>query len=122
MKSRIFHGLLAVAVCGFLSMPAWSQGQGASHGQGQASVHAHSGVNSHAAGRSNKGGAVRGLARAQEVQSMNTKADTERGFTQAPGLTDASANASTQAGDSGSSPSDKNKSHGTSGKDQNKEK
>ena len=32
---------------------------------------------------------MRGTARAEEVQSMNTKADAERGFTEAPGLSKA---------------------------------
>jgi len=36
--------------------------------------------------RSNKGGAVRGKARAEQVQSLNNKADTNRGFTIAPGV------------------------------------
>lgn len=121
MKNRLFHCLLALLACGALSLPAWAQGQAGSHGKGQASLHRHTGINSHAAGRSNKGGAVRGLDRAKEVQGLNTKADTERGFTTAPGLTDASTHASTQAGGNGTQPTGKNNAQGTTGKDESKD-
>ncbi len=36
--------------------------------------------------RSNKGAKVKGMNRAEAVQEMNTRADTNRGFTTAPGL------------------------------------
>ncbi len=39
--------------------------------------------------RSNKGGTTRGLARAKQVQSLNTTADTNRGFTSSTGLSTA---------------------------------
>ena len=43
-------------------------------------------MNSHATTRSNAGGATTGLTRARDAQTLNTKADDERGFTTAPGL------------------------------------
>ncbi len=101
MKNKLFHCVVAVAVCGFLSSPAWAHGQAGSHGK--SGLHRHS-ANAHSTGRSNKGGTVRGLDRAKEMQSMNTKADTERGFTAAPGMTNATTNASTQAGGNGTQP------------------
>ena len=87
MKRMLYLGL-AVFVFACLTMPAWAQKGGHGHSaRGASATHAKS--SSHAsvsAGRSNKGGAVRGTARAEQVQGMNTKADTERGFTEAPGL------------------------------------
>jgi hypothetical protein len=103
MKNKLFHGMLAIAVCGFLTSPVWARGQGGSHGNSAMHAHSANGHSAHAhhSMRSNKGGAVRGLNRAQQAQSMNSKADTERGFTSAPGMTHATSNASTQAGGNG---------------------
>ncbi len=89
---KVLYGGLTFFVLTCLSFPAWAQkggqgGQGASHA---AAGMSHSRKSSHkssmAAERSNKGGAVRGKTRAEQVQQENTKADTERGFTEAPGL------------------------------------
>jgi len=80
---------LAVLVSGFLTLPAWAQKGGKDHAAGKASASLHAKSSTHtsmASQRSNKGGAVRGKARAEEVQAMNTKADAERGFTEAPGF------------------------------------
>ncbi len=91
MKRALLGGL-AFFVLTCLSFPAWAQK--GSHG-GEGAAHAVSGMShskksshksSESAERSNKGGAVRGKARAAEVQKENTKAGTERGFTEAPGL------------------------------------
>jgi hypothetical protein len=41
---------------------------------------------SKASTRSNKGGKVKGLERAEEVQEMNKRADAQRGFTVGPGV------------------------------------
>lgn len=96
MKKVLCSGL-TILVLGFLTVPAWAQkgghGQGAGKSMGasgvthgKASSHSPSSHSSMAGERSNKGGQVRGRERAREVQGMNTTADTERGFTTAPGL------------------------------------
>ncbi len=92
---------LLVLMC--LSLPAVAQK--GSNGRGGKSLAAtgmsHSKKSSHkssmSAERSNKGGAVRGKARAEEVQQENTKADTERGFTEAPGMAQTTGKAAGQA-------------------------
>jgi hypothetical protein len=80
---------LAVLVMGFLTVPAWAQKGGNGHAAGKSSASLHAKSSAHtsmASQRSNNDGKVRGKARAEEVQAMNTKADAERGFTEAPGL------------------------------------
>jgi len=61
---RLLHLGLAILVAALLVMPAWAK---------KPSV------------RSNKGGATKGLERAEQVQTTN-KADAHRDFTVAPGL------------------------------------
>ncbi len=111
----------------WLAMPAWAQrglrlGSGAvlptrsmsrmgasEHAKGMSmKAHTSNSARANAEMRSNKGAKVKGLARAEDVQMMNTKADTNRGFTTAPGLATAATksnvsaseneNASVQAG------------------------
>jgi len=96
MKKVVYSGLaLLVLVC--LTGTAWAQkgGRGGGGGKpagvraashGKASTPSASKASPTSVERSNKGGEVRGQERAEEVQSMNTKADTERGFTTAAGL------------------------------------
>ncbi len=93
---------MASLVLACLSLPAWAQK--GSYG-GVRTAHAatgmsHSKKSSHkssmAADRSNKGGAVRGETRAEEVQQENSKADAERGFTEASGMTPTTGKAAGQ--------------------------
>ncbi len=101
MRKMVYVGM-ALLVLACLSLPAWAQKSG--HGESGAS-HAATGMShskksthksSMATDRSNKGGAMRGKTRAEEVQQENTKADTERGFTEAPGLTQTTGKAAGQ--------------------------
>ncbi|MBZ5563004.1 MAG: hypothetical protein LAP13_11375 [Acidobacteriia bacterium] len=101
MKKAIYVGMASLVVA-CLSLPAWAQksghgGSGASHA---ATGVSHSKKSSHkssmATDRSNKGGAMRGKTRAEEVQQENAKADTERGFTEAPGMTQTTGKAADQ--------------------------
>jgi len=96
MRKVVYSGL-ALLVLGCLAGTAWAQkgGRGGGGGKpagvraasrGKASTPSASKASPTSVERSNKGGEVRGTERAEEVQSMNTKADTERGFTTAPGL------------------------------------
>lgn len=108
MKKVLYSGV-AVLVFAFLTVPAWAQEGGGGHGSGKsvkasskskASTHASAGAHTPASGtRSNKGGEVRGTARAEEVQKMNTRADEERGFTVAPGLAKAEQQAGGKTGE-----------------------
>ena len=91
MKKAFYSGL-AVLVLACLAGPAWAQKGGGGKARGAAAVSHRKASTRSVTGnapssveRSNKGGEVRGQERAAEVQSMNTKADTERGFTTAPG-------------------------------------
>ncbi len=100
---KLLLGGLSFFVLTCLSLPAWAQkgGHGAAGAAHAAAGMSHSKKSSHkssmSAERSNKGGAVRGKARAEEVQQENAKADTERGFTQAPGMTQTTGKAAGQA-------------------------
>ncbi len=87
MKKSVYAAL-ALLVTAFLTMPGWARQGNSHHGTGKASTHHHtsSSKSSHASARSNKGGKVRGLERAEEVQEMNKRADANRGFTVAPGV------------------------------------
>ncbi len=92
MKKAVYVGMaMLVLMC--LSLPAWAQkgGHGAAGTGHAATGMSHSKKSSHkhsmSTEHSNKGGAVRGKSRAEEVQAQNSKADTERGFTEAPGMT-----------------------------------
>ncbi len=106
MKRTLYVGLAAL-VFASLSAPAWAQKGGHGRGAGKSTAvsgapHGKSATHaSQARQRSNKGGEVRGLDRAKEVQGMNAKADAERGFTTAPGLDKASGKASQKAGGTG---------------------
>ncbi len=85
----------AAALVAVLTVPAWAQpGKGQtkakSHGKAAATASA---TPLQAQTRSNKGGEVRGQTRAAEVQTLNTKADSKRGFTTSKGLTKSSAKA-----------------------------
>ncbi len=85
---RLFQFGVAALVAAFLAVPA-SAGQGNhSHGVGKSSNHVKSlpSKSSNASAHSNKGGEVKGLERAEEVQGMNKRADAQRGFTVAPGV------------------------------------
>lgn len=65
-----------------------------------------------AAARANKGGHVRGLGRAEAVQSSNTRADVNRGFTVAPGVEAAEKHqASGEAGEQAATHHMKNTKH-----------
>ena len=87
MKKSVYAAL-ALLVTAFLTMPGWARQGNAHHGTGKASTHHHtsSSKSPHAGARSNQGGKVRGLERAEEVQAMNKRADANRGFTVAPGV------------------------------------
>ncbi len=95
---RVLYLMLAVLVLGLL--PAWAQRGRHGGGTGKAaevkvskdSASTHSQMSTE---RSNKGGQVRGLERAEEVQAMNAKADAKRGFTVAPGVEKAEGETST---------------------------
>jgi hypothetical protein len=91
MKKLLYTGL-ALLVFGCLAMPASAQGQA----HGKSAVHSKASTHSQASARSNKGGQVRGLQRAAEVQSMNGRADAKRGFTVAPGVEKAEGETATK--------------------------
>ncbi len=103
---KVLYPLFAIVVLGFLAVPAWAQKVGGAHRAQKASVTSHETVSTPAAPehsrmstkRSNKGGKVRGLERAEEVQAMNTKADAKRGFTVASGVEKAEAADSSRHG------------------------
>lgn len=100
---KTLYGVMAFLILACLSIPAWAQkggqgSQGAAHataGKMHSKKSAHK--SSMSAERTNKGGAVRGKARAEEVQQENAKADTERGFTEAPGMTHPTGKAAEKA-------------------------
>jgi hypothetical protein len=105
---------LALAIGLVMGLPAWAQK--GTHGKSATHSKASAYQSSHSAARSNKGGQTRGIARAEQVQQMNTKADAERGFTAAPGLATAS-NAK-----SGTQPKGKSKPNtNAAGKDEDKD-
>ncbi len=83
----LFHLGLAALVAASLSVPASARQGNHSHGAGKSTGPAKSlpSESSKASARSNKGGKVKGLERAEEAQEMN-KADAQRGFTVAPGV------------------------------------
>ncbi len=85
MKKALHLGL-GLFVLLFFAVSGW-----ASHGRrGKSSGNSATGLtHSHAvksSARSNAGGKTRGTERAEQIQSKNTTADTNRGFTTAPGL------------------------------------
>ncbi len=92
---KLFNLALALMVLGFLASPGWAQGRGRGGGKakgGDASAASQdqdsdNHESSHSAkgkkhsdmpSRSNKGGAVRGRERAEEVHEMNSKSDADR--------------------------------------------
>lgn len=92
---KVFYCGLGLLVSTLLTTPASAQRGGRGHGLTHASQSLGSdkdkNKNTHSMkasnhNRSNKGGTVRGKERAEEVQSMNKKADTNRGFTTASGV------------------------------------
>lgn len=102
---KVAYAGLALMVWGLLAAPAWAQkgGHGGRGGRSTAGT-SRSGTSSDrsvpshpsmASQRSNKGGEVRGLERAKEVQAMNKRADANRGFTVAPGVEKAEARQAT---------------------------
>lgn len=116
MKKMLRSGL-AIVVLVFLAMPAWAHKASQAYGPaGSSSAASHSKRAVHPAGhkrmsskRSNKGGDVRGVERAEEVQTMNKKADANRGFTVAPGVEKAEAHITAKRGSRGMSRGKANK-------------
>jgi hypothetical protein len=114
---RVLYSGLAVMVMACLTSPAWAQKGG--HGRGMGAAGASQGMSgmesttgtqhgksqgkssshrqSMSSQRSNKGGATRGLSRAEQVQQMNNKADVQRGFTTAPGMGTAQSHQANQS-------------------------
>ena len=93
MKNRILIWIAAFGLTSSLAIPGWAQRGG--HGRGMSMSKSPAAISrpatrasqpSKAQARSNRGGKVRGRQRAEEVQTMNTRADANRGFTVAPGL------------------------------------
>ena len=102
---KAFYSGLALLVIAFFASDSWAQ-KGGGHDRAKDSTHgsvtasanrdthsvdadkdAHHGKHSKKTNtRSNKGGAVRGKERAEEVQGLNSKADSNRGFTTASGV------------------------------------
>ncbi len=91
---KVLYPLFAIVVLGLLAVPTWAQKASGAHRALKASVTSHETASTPAAPehsrisskRSNKGGKVRGLERAEQVQAMNTKADANRGFAVASGV------------------------------------
>lgn len=83
---KVLYTVLAILVCSFVAVPTWAQKGGHGRGAGKgASASAHS-VSSHtpmSTERSNKGGEVRGVERAEEVQAMNPKGEPAPGLQKA---------------------------------------
>ncbi len=106
---------LATLVAVFLAVPASARHRNHSHGAGKSSSHVKRlpSKSSKASARSNKGGEVKGLERAEEVQEMNRRADAQRGFTVAPGVEKAegehSGKTTMRDGKKGHTPKGKNK-------------
>ncbi len=90
MRKRLCLSALILAL---VAVPAWAQHRSAA-GDRHASSAAITAPNQEpkpertrmSTLRSNKGGKVRGRERAEQVQALNAKADTKRGFTVAPGV------------------------------------
>ncbi len=125
MRKRSLAFVVGCAIALWLAVPAWAQrgrpvgggaamsarsmsGLGASMRHSGMSIKTHSSTSARAMPkmRSNKGGTSKGTDRTDAVQKMNTRADTNRGFTRAPGLatarTHTNASAKTGAAASGS--------------------
>ncbi len=92
---KVLYPLFAIVALGLLAVPTWAQkASGGAHRALKASVTSHETASTPVAAehsrmsskRSNKGGKVRGLERAEQVQAMNTKADANRGFAVASGV------------------------------------
>jgi hypothetical protein len=81
MKKILYLGL-AFLVFGFLALPAFAR----ANSHGKSATHIKTSKASKSTAHSNKGGTVKGLERAEEVQAANSKADAKRGFTVAPGV------------------------------------
>ncbi len=121
MKNQSLVILTGCSLALWLAMPAWAQrghrvGGGAAlsahsmsrlslsdHSKGMsAKAHTSTSARANAEMRSNKGAKLKSLDRAEAVQKMNTRADTERGFTTAPGLAKAGTKAHVSASDQAS--------------------
>ncbi len=88
---KLLIGIFAIGLTSLLAVPARAQkgGHGRPNSRGVTAVSHRKTTSSHVRrvrARSNQGGKVRGLERAEEVQSTNAGADANRGFTVAPGV------------------------------------
>ncbi len=81
MKKILYLGLAFLGFA-FLGLPAFAR----ANSHGKSATHAKTSKASKSTAHSNKGAAVKGLERAEEVQTADSKADAKRGFTVAPGV------------------------------------
>lgn len=113
---KSFAIVMGCAIALWLAVPAWAQ-HGSRVGSGGAmsarstsmlgantrhtsmSTKTHNSTSARATAkmRSNKGATLKGLDRADAVQNMNMRADTNRGFTTAPGLATATTKGAASA-------------------------